>query len=47
VAVRNAIASALKAIERHNPGLAAHLRNSIKTGTFCSYSPESPVDWTV
>lgn len=45
VAVRNAIASALKTIERHHTGLAAHLRNSIKTGTFCSYAPEAPVDW--
>ena len=47
VAVRNAIASAVKTIERHHPGLAAHLRNSIKTGTFCMYAPESPVSWTL
>ena len=27
------------------PELAAHLRNSVRTGLFCSYVPETPVDW--
>ncbi len=28
-----------------HPALAAHLRDSIGTGTSCVYAPASPVDW--
>jgi hypothetical protein len=27
------------------PALAAHLRESVHTGTNCSYRPAHPVDW--
>ena len=32
-------------IEQTHPALGAHLRASVTTGTRCSYSPETPVDW--
>ena len=32
-------------IEQVHPALAGHLRESITTGTRCSYSPPTPVTW--
>jgi hypothetical protein len=32
-------------IERVHPPLGAHLRASVTTGTFCSYSPPAPTAW--
>lgn len=32
-------------IERVHPSLGAHLQASVTTGTYCSYSPASPVSW--
>jgi hypothetical protein len=48
VSVTKAIRSAIKAIERHNRALGAHLGASIHTGRFCSYAPpgERPPRWT-
>ena len=45
VSVRNSIAASLKTVEAQDQNLALHLRNSIKTGAFCSYSPDRPVTW--
>jgi pimeloyl-ACP methyl ester carboxylesterase len=39
--VTRAIKIALERIAEHNPGLATLLTNSIRTGTFCSYTPDS------
>jgi TolB-like protein len=39
------IRSAIKKIDQHHTALANHLSKSIKTGTFCSYTPENRVDW--
>ncbi|PWT95421.1 MAG: hypothetical protein C5B52_17910 [Bacteroidetes bacterium] len=39
------IRKAIARIESLHPTLGAHLSNSIKTGTFCSYSPESDISW--
>ena len=39
------IRNAIKKIAQVHPALGLHLNNSIKTGTFCSYSPEKAVDW--
>jgi predicted ATPase len=39
------IRSALTKIEAAHPALGRHLRNSVRTGTFCSYRPERMVDW--
>jgi hypothetical protein len=30
-----------------HPDLARHLTNAVRTGTYCMYQPETPVDWTV
>jgi hypothetical protein len=32
-------------VERLHPALGAHLRASVTTGTFCSYSPPAPTAW--
>jgi len=45
VSVRNAIASALKTIRRHDEGLWRHLSKAVRTGNLCSYDPERPTDW--
>lgn len=39
------IRSAIRKLEESHPLLAKHLSLTIKTGTFCSYKPETPVDW--
>jgi hypothetical protein len=45
--VTRAIKVAIERIAEHNPALAALLTNSIRTGTFCSYTPDSrlPASW--
>jgi pimeloyl-ACP methyl ester carboxylesterase len=45
--VTRAIKVALERIAEHNPALAALLTKSIRTGTFCSYTPDSrlPTPW--
>lgn len=45
VNVRNCITAALRAIRAHQEKLWRHLSNSIKTGTFCCYAPDRPVEW--
>jgi hypothetical protein len=47
VAVRKAIAAALAQIDRHDPGVARLLRDSVRTGMSCRYdpNPEYPVNW--
>lgn len=47
ISVRNAITGALKAIAPHHGELARHLRNAIRTGTTCSYTPDRRVDWAL
>jgi hypothetical protein len=32
-------------VERLHPALGAHLRASVTTGTYCSYSPPAPTAW--
>jgi hypothetical protein len=34
-------------IDREHADLARHLTNSVRTGTTCSYRPETPVRWSV
>jgi pimeloyl-ACP methyl ester carboxylesterase len=45
--VTRAIKIALERIAEHNPALATLLTKSIRTGTFCSYTPDSrlPASW--
>jgi hypothetical protein len=47
VAVRKAIAATLAQIERHEPGVARLLRDSVHTGMVCRYdpNPDHPVTW--
>jgi hypothetical protein len=44
-AVTARIRDALRRIADHDPHLAAHLRDSIVTGTSCRYLPADPVVW--
>ncbi len=44
-AVANRIRDALSRIDEAHPALGRHLRNSVRTGTFCSYRPERPTSW--
>ncbi len=39
------IRSAIRKIEAAHPSLGRHFENAVRTGTFCSYSPEKPVVW--
>ncbi len=41
------IRSSIRKIEKVHPQLAKHLSNSIRTGTYCSYVPETPHEWAV
>jgi hypothetical protein len=34
-----------RAIHQHDEALWRHLSNSIRTGAFCTYAPEQPVEW--
>jgi hypothetical protein len=36
-------------IAAHDPALGAHLDATVRTGTFCSYTPgpRAPIDWQV
>jgi hypothetical protein len=45
-AVRSRIRDTLDRIETAHPVLGRHLRRSVRTGTYCVYQPDPPVDWT-
>jgi hypothetical protein len=45
--VTRRIRDAIGRIERAHPALGRHLQASIRTGVFCSYTPERDVHWTV
>jgi hypothetical protein len=44
-AVSARISDAIARIERASPALGRHLRQSVATGTSCSYTPSEPVQW--
>ena len=44
-AVTMRIRDAIGRIDRELPALGTHLRNSVRTGIYCSYRPEQPVEW--
>jgi hypothetical protein len=48
VNVTRAISTALARIAEHHPALARHLAATVRTGAFCSYTPDPrlPVRWT-
>ena len=39
------IRSAISRVDAVHPALGRHLNNSVRTGTFCAYTPEQPVIW--
>jgi TolB-like protein len=41
------IRNAIRKIASAHPRLGQHLDNAVRTGTFCAYTPETPVDWLV
>ena len=45
--VTRAIEAALASITTHHPSLGRHLRSTIRTGRYCSYSPDPriSIDW--
>ncbi|MBW3575902.1 MAG: hypothetical protein KY450_13870 [Actinobacteria bacterium] len=49
--LRKAVSARVKAtidrVEALHPVLGRHLRCSVRTGYWCSYEPEHPVEWTV
>ena len=46
-AVRARLRDAIGRIEAVHPELGRHLARAVRTGAFCAYDPEVPVDWTV
>jgi hypothetical protein len=46
-AVTGRIRLTIGRIESAHPELARHLTNAVRTGTFCVYRPERPVDWSL
>lgn len=44
-AVTSRIRYAIRRIGQHHPALARHLDASIRTGRFCAYRPDRPIDW--
>ena len=45
--VTQRVRTAMRHVERAHPELGRHLERSIRTGMYCSYSPEFPTVWTV
>jgi tetratricopeptide (TPR) repeat protein len=44
-AVSKSLRGCLKRIEKAHPALGAYLATTVRTGYFCSYNPEVPVEW--
>jgi hypothetical protein len=44
-AVTNRIRQTVSKIGAVHPELGRHLANSVRTGTYCTYAPETPVTW--
>lgn len=41
------IRNAIRKIAAAHPALGRHLQNAVRTGTWCAYTPERPVDWAL
>ena len=46
-AVTQRIRNSLRRLADVHPELAAHLDRSLRTGRFCTYRPERPIDWSL
>ena len=45
--VTQRIRDAIGRIEAADAALGGHLRRAVRTGTFCSYAPDRPTDWSL
>jgi hypothetical protein len=45
--VKNRITDALNRLRVLHPTAWSHLRHSVRTGTFCRYTPDRPVRWDI
>lgn len=43
--VTGRIRESLARIQKEHPELGLHFSRAIRTGTFCSYSPEKSINW--
>jgi hypothetical protein len=41
------IRAAVKKIAEVHPELGRHLRNAVRTGTWCAYRPETEITWRI
>jgi len=41
------VRAAIRKLDQLHPELGRHLANSVRTGTWCAYRPESDVSWTI
>jgi TolB-like protein len=41
------IRNAIRKIAGAHPALGRHLENAVRTGTYCAYTPDRPVDWAL
>jgi predicted ATPase len=46
-AVTYRVRAAIRKLEQLHPDVGRHLGNSVRTGTWCSYRPETEVSWTI
>lgn len=46
-AVTQRLRNAVQRLATVHPELAGHLDRSLRTGRFCSYSPEKPIEWSL
>jgi non-specific serine/threonine protein kinase len=46
-AVTGRIRDSIARIQKECPGLALHLTNAVRLGTFCAYTPERPTVWAL
>jgi hypothetical protein len=45
--VTQRLRDAIARVESTDAALGAHLRRSVRTGTYCTYAPESPMAWVL
>ncbi len=41
------IRNAIRKVGGAHPALGRHLERAVRTGTFCVYAPEKPIEWVV
>ena len=46
-AVTYRVRAAIRKLDQLHPELGRHLTNSVRTGTWCCYRPETDITWTI